>query len=129
MDLLCPKCHDVMRTYERNGVHIEQCQGCRGIFLDRGELEQLALAERAHYGRPAPPPGPRPGPPPSRVHDRRHEPHPRSDDRYRDRYRDDHRDREYWDDDHRDRDHHGRYRDSRKKRRKDFLDNVFDIFG
>ena len=30
-----------MRTYERNGVHVDQCAECRGIFLDRGELELL----------------------------------------------------------------------------------------
>jgi Zn-finger nucleic acid-binding protein len=34
-----------MRTYERNGVLIDQCEECRGIFLDRGELEQLLDTE------------------------------------------------------------------------------------
>ncbi|GAA4664732.1 MULTISPECIES: zf-TFIIB domain-containing protein [Amycolatopsis] len=43
-----------MRTVEKNGVHIEQCEGCRGIFLDRGELEQIAGAESAYYGAPPP---------------------------------------------------------------------------
>jgi uncharacterized protein len=42
-----------MMTYNRRGVHIEQCDGCRGIFLDRGELEQIVSAEQTHYG-PAP---------------------------------------------------------------------------
>lgn len=37
-----------MRTYERNGIMVDQCQECRGIFLDRGELEQLLDAEHAH---------------------------------------------------------------------------------
>ena len=32
----CPKCRGLMRTYDRNGVHIEQCENCRGIFLDFG---------------------------------------------------------------------------------------------
>lgn len=45
-----------MKTVDKNGVHIEQCEGCRGIFLDRGELEQLAGAETAFYGQAAPPP-------------------------------------------------------------------------
>ena len=44
--LICPKCHGEMRTYERNGVVIDQCEECRGVFLDRGELEQLLDAER-----------------------------------------------------------------------------------
>jgi Zn-finger nucleic acid-binding protein len=30
-----------MQTHNRNGVHIEQCGQCRGIFLDFGELEAL----------------------------------------------------------------------------------------
>lgn len=34
-----------MRTYERNGVVIDQCEECRGVFLDRGEPEQLLDAE------------------------------------------------------------------------------------
>ncbi len=46
--LICPKCRGEMRTYERNGVLVDQCEECRGIFLDRGELAQLIDAERAH---------------------------------------------------------------------------------
>lgn len=48
--LTCPKCQAEMRSYERNGVTIDQCSGCRGIFLDRGELERLVDAESAFYG-------------------------------------------------------------------------------
>ena len=52
MELTCPKCHGTMRTYERNGVHIDQCAECRGIFLDRGELDRLIDAENAwHSGK------------------------------------------------------------------------------
>ena len=43
--LTCPKCHGSMRTYERNGVHLEQCDSCRGVFLDFGELEHLTQLE------------------------------------------------------------------------------------
>jgi uncharacterized protein len=53
--MTCPKCHGPMRQYERSGVIIDQCQECRGIFLDRGELERLADAENAYHGRPAAP--------------------------------------------------------------------------
>jgi uncharacterized protein len=53
MDLVCPKCHGTMRTYERNGVHVDQCSECRGIFLDRGELERLIDAENSWHGTPA----------------------------------------------------------------------------
>lgn len=41
-----------MRAYERNGVTVDQCSGCGGIFLDRGELERLIQAEDVHYGGP-----------------------------------------------------------------------------
>ncbi|MGY1671494.1 TFIIB-type zinc ribbon-containing protein [Geodermatophilus sp. SYSU D00710] len=50
MDLVCPKCQGTMRTYERNGVHVDQCTECRGIFLDRGELERLIDAENSWHG-------------------------------------------------------------------------------
>jgi uncharacterized protein len=75
--MTCPKCHGEMRQYERSGVTVDQCVECRGIFLDRGELERLFEAEatwnRQHpaaTGRPAaggyvppPPPPPAPGHP------------------------------------------------------------------
>ncbi len=65
----CPKCHAMMHTYNRNGVQIEQCSGCRGIFLDYGELEALTRLESQYtsqqYGQvppPAAPPAPYPAP-------------------------------------------------------------------
>jgi uncharacterized protein len=40
-----------MRSYERSGVTVDQCTECRGIFLDRGELERLVDADtRWHEG-------------------------------------------------------------------------------
>ncbi|ANS63960.1 hypothetical protein SLINC_1736 [Streptomyces lincolnensis] len=54
----CPKCHAPMHTYNRNGVQIEQCSGCRGIFLDYGELEALTRLESQWGGGPAVPPPP-----------------------------------------------------------------------
>ena len=59
--LTCPKCHGEMRQYERNSVHVDQCTDCRGIFLDRGELERLVDAERAWSPAPASPTPPQPG--------------------------------------------------------------------
>jgi uncharacterized protein len=43
-----------MRAYERNGVTVDQCTECRGIFLDRGELERLTSAENAWHDAPPP---------------------------------------------------------------------------
>ena len=59
-EMTCPKCHGSMRTYERNGVHIEQCTECRGIFLDKGELEHLAAAEARWQAAPPAPASPPP---------------------------------------------------------------------
>ena len=53
--MTCPKCQGEMRTYERNGVHVDQCSDCRGLFLDRGELERLAEAEGSYYREPPAP--------------------------------------------------------------------------
>ena len=53
MELTCPKCHGAMRSYERSGILIDQCTECRGVFLDRGELDKLIDAEAAH-GQAAP---------------------------------------------------------------------------
>lgn len=56
--MTCPKCHGAMRQYERSGVTIDQCNECRGVFLDRGELERLVDAEAAYNQQAAPPPQP-----------------------------------------------------------------------
>jgi uncharacterized protein len=38
----CPHCHDVTLTIaERQGVEIDYCPQCRGVWLDRGELDKL----------------------------------------------------------------------------------------
>ena len=58
-NLVCPKCHGAMRSYERSGVTVDQCTECRGIFLDRGELERLVDAENS-WAAQAPPPQPAP---------------------------------------------------------------------
>ena len=91
-----------MRSYERNGVTVEQCAGCRGIFLDRGELEHLVAAE-ARYNSAAPLPAAPPTPAASRAPD------------YDERRRSD---RRYSDDDY--------YRGKPKKRKKSFLEEFFD---
>ena len=59
-EMTCPKCQGAMRTYERNGVHIEQCGDCRGIILDKGELEHLAAAEARWQSAPPAPSSPPP---------------------------------------------------------------------
>lgn len=39
--LLCPNCQTGMQEVNRNSVQIDVCTNCRGVWLDRGELEKL----------------------------------------------------------------------------------------
>ena len=72
----CPHCNVPLVMTERQGVEIDYCPQCRGVWLDRGELDkilerQAALegrtaapapqqpaAPKAGYGAPPPPPPP-----------------------------------------------------------------------
>lgn len=46
----CPTCDDVkMREVERGGVAIDICPECKGVWLDRGELEKMFAGEEAYY--------------------------------------------------------------------------------
>ncbi|MEU5871641.1 zf-TFIIB domain-containing protein [Glycomyces sp. NPDC047369] len=119
MQMLCPKCQNPMHQYERNGVVVEQCSECKGIFLDRGELEHLMSAEASFRGAPVAPAAPA-GPPPrydDRRDDRRYDDR-RDDRRYDDRRRDDHYD---------DRRHHGDDYHYKKKKRKSVFEDLFDF--
>lgn len=38
----CPVCKDVtLLMSEKNGIEIDYCPECRGIWLDRGELDKI----------------------------------------------------------------------------------------
>lgn len=39
--LSCPVCQGAMREVTKEGVQIDTCGQCRGVWLDRGELEKL----------------------------------------------------------------------------------------
>lgn len=39
--MLCPVCNVELRLADRQGVEIDYCPQCRGVWLDRGELEKL----------------------------------------------------------------------------------------
>lgn len=115
MTLLCPKCHNVMRQYERNRVLVDQCTECGGLFLDRGELETLAAAERAYFAEGAPV-APAPPPAPAPVYDeRRYDDRGYRDPGYADRRYDDRR--PYVDSD---------SKKSKKRRARSFLEELFD---
>ena len=42
--MLCPIDGDTLLMSERSGVEIDYCPRCRGIWLDRGELDKLVAA-------------------------------------------------------------------------------------
>lgn len=91
--LMCPNDNAPMQTLERSGVQFDMCPTCRGVWLDRGELEKLMESASADGRASAPAPmqaAPQPAPyaqppqqpwggPPQGYRDDRH----RSDDDYR----------------------------------------------
>jgi Zn-finger nucleic acid-binding protein len=50
----CPRCQGTeLEERERDGVVVDVCRSCRGLWLDRGELEKLiarATRELEEYG-------------------------------------------------------------------------------
>lgn len=41
----CPVCDEKLREIERYGVTVDICPACKGVWLDRGELEKVASLE------------------------------------------------------------------------------------
>ncbi len=37
----CPTCHAQLTLAERQGIEIDYCPSCRGVWLDRGELDKI----------------------------------------------------------------------------------------
>lgn len=37
----CPVCQNELRPTDRQGVEIDYCPKCRGVWLDRGELDKI----------------------------------------------------------------------------------------
>lgn len=48
----CPHCNISLVMTERSGIEIDYCSQCRGVWLDRGELDKII--ERAAAQQPAP---------------------------------------------------------------------------
>jgi uncharacterized protein len=105
--LMCPNDNSSMQTLDRDGVQFDMCPTCRGVWLDRGELEKL-MDSAAQDGRTSAPAQPQPQTyAPAQPQPWGGDGRPYGDDRG---YRDDRR----RDDD---------YRYKKKKR-----DSIFDIF-
>lgn len=48
--LVCPNDGGAMQELNRNGVLIDVCTTCRGVWLDRGELKKLLSMRPANGG-------------------------------------------------------------------------------
>jgi Zn-finger nucleic acid-binding protein len=46
----CPVCNETLTMSERQGVEIDFCPKCRGVWLDRGELDKI-LEREASYAQ------------------------------------------------------------------------------
>ena len=46
--MTCPRCSSELRAQRRDGVEIDVCSQCRGIWLDRGELDRLLEGEERY---------------------------------------------------------------------------------
>lgn len=54
----CPVCNVNLQMTERQGIEIDYCPQCRGVWLDRGELDKLIERSAAQtFPAQAPPQG------------------------------------------------------------------------
>ena len=65
----CPVDGTVLQLSERQGVEIDYCPQCRGVWLDRGEIDKII--ERSATYDAAPPPASRQEPPRPQYRDDR----------------------------------------------------------
>ncbi|MEO5705907.1 MAG: zf-TFIIB domain-containing protein [Alteraurantiacibacter sp.] len=61
----CPVCAVPLVMSDRQGVEIDYCPQCRGVWLDRGELDKIIERSSADLAPSPPPPAPRAAPYPS----------------------------------------------------------------
>ena len=58
----CPRCRVDLVMTERMGVEIDYCPKCRGVWLDRGELDKIIERNEQFNAKPAEAPTPTPPP-------------------------------------------------------------------
>ena len=51
----CPNCSTPMQEIRRYDADIDYCPSCKGVWLDRGEIDKIAMAQNRideeHYSR------------------------------------------------------------------------------
>jgi Zn-finger nucleic acid-binding protein len=52
----CPTCSVDLKMADRQGVEIDYCPQCRGVWLDRGELDKIIDRAQSQTSSPQPPP-------------------------------------------------------------------------
>ena len=116
----CPICHVDLKMSERHGVEIDYCPKCRGVWLDRGELDKIIEKATDPVVLPDPDPAPRAPEPRREAEPPREWREPYRDDRRDDRREDRRDERRYHD-----RDDDKRY--YKRKKRKSILSEIFDF--
>ena len=53
--LVCPACSIDLVMSERQGIEIDYCPKCRGVWLDRGELDKIVERSSIEEARPMKP--------------------------------------------------------------------------
>lgn len=48
----CPKCSVDLVMSDRQGIEIDYCPQCRGVWLDRGELDKIIERNQAYEAVP-----------------------------------------------------------------------------
>ena len=53
--IICPNCSTPMQEIRRYDADIDYCPSCKGVWLDRGEIDKIAMAQNRideeHYHR------------------------------------------------------------------------------
>jgi uncharacterized protein len=110
----CPVDGEMLVMADRGGVEIDYCPKCRGVWLDRGELDKIIERSAGDVSAASPAAA---APPPRQQAAPVYQPEPRSAQSHRD---DDRR--------RRDDDEYDDYRPGyKKKRRESFLSDIFDF--
>lgn len=47
--MLCPSCRTELQMTDRQNIEIDYCPQCRGVWLDRGELDKLIERSQAAF--------------------------------------------------------------------------------
>ena len=48
----CPNCNETLVMADRQGVEIDYCPNCRGVWLDKGELDKIIERSTSFYNAP-----------------------------------------------------------------------------